>query len=94
MFYGLSEYLLLVGIMSAAVSVFARNYLASSFATACLASILNLLHESWQADFDVNIGWGPPMLMLGFVAALPVALITAFPACAIRRWRNSPKADS
>lgn len=88
MSYGLSEYLLLVGIMSAAASLFARNYLVSSFATAGLASILNLLHEARLADFEVNIGWGPPMLMLGFVAALPISLIAGLPAYAYRRWAN------
>lgn len=88
MFYGLGEYLLLVGELSALLSCFLRNYVVSSISSASLASILNLMHEAWLADFEVNIGWGPPMLILGFVATLPVALIAAFPAFAFRRWRK------
>jgi hypothetical protein len=94
MFYGLGEYLLLAGVLSAIVSLFLRNYAVSSILSAGLASMLNLLHESWLAHFDVNIGWGPPMLMLGFVAALPVALIAGLPSVAVRRLRKAMKADS
>ena len=86
MFYGIGSYVIAVSLLSAAFSVLLRNYLVSSFVTATIATVLNLLHESWLANFDVNLGWGPPMLVMGFLVGLPVALLAGLPMLAYRNW--------
>jgi len=88
MWHGVGEYLLLVALVAFISHAIIRSYAACIFGVAALCSILNLLHEAWTANWQVNIGWGPPMFIVGFAMALPVCALVGFPWLALRRWRS------
>ena len=45
-------------------------------------------HEAWLADWQVNIGWGPPMFVVGAILALPVCALAGLPFLGLRRLRR------
>src|SRR5262249_53672952 len=64
---------------------FSRRFGVCCLGGAALCSALHLFYEAWSAGFRVNLGWGPPMFVLGFVVALPVCLVVGLPFRFARR---------
>ena len=89
MWYGLGEYVAVSAGVAIVVHLACRRYLVASLAGAVVCSILNLIHESWAADFRVNPGWAPFLLTAGFLAAMPVCFLAGLPFLLIRRSRRS-----
>lgn len=48
-------------------------------AGAAFCSILNVVHESWAAGFAVKPGWMLPLLVVGFLFALPGCFVVGLP---------------
>ncbi len=88
MFYGVREYAILVTIISLAVHLFVRRYVVACVVIAVVSSIVNLAHETWLADFDVNLAWGPFMLAIGTIFAFPVAAVTGISFAFVRACRS------
>jgi len=38
-------------------------------------------------DWQVNIGWGPPMLIIGSLLVLPMSFVAGLPWLAFRSWQ-------
>jgi hypothetical protein len=85
--HGVSEYLLFVAMAATAFHALSRRYLACTLGGAALCSVGNLVHEAWLADWQINIGWGPPMFMVGLFLAMPVCAVAGLPWLALRLWR-------
>ena len=88
MWHGIVEYLLFSAVVTLALNSLRGGYAASTLGGAAASSLLNLLHEAWLADWRVNIGWGPPMFIIGFVLALPVCALVGLPFLRQRRLRR------
>jgi hypothetical protein len=86
--HGVSEFLLLALIVGAVLHALNRRYVLCTFGSAALCSMLNLVHEAWVANWQVNLGWGPPMFVIGALLALPICAVAGIPWLALRRWRK------
>jgi hypothetical protein len=76
---GVTEYLWLslgVGFLAHAPS---RNFFKCAIAGSLISSILNLIHESWLANWEVNPGWLPALLILGMGIAFPACVVAGIP---------------
>src|SRR5262249_50116211 len=87
MFYGVGQYLILVAAVALVLRGLRRRYLAVSLGGAVLCSALNLAHETWQANFQVNLGWTPFLLAAGVAFALPITFLVGVPFLMVRRSR-------
>ena len=89
MWHGISAYLLFVLLISLVWHAFSRRYVFSTVGAAALCSMLNLIHEAWLVDWQVNLGWGPPMFIVGWLLALPISALAGLPWL-IYRSRREP----
>jgi len=85
MWRGILEYAGLTAVMAIFAHAAVRRYFIACTVAAAGASFLNLLHETWLADFAVNLGWAPPMYLAGFLLAFPVAALVGLP---FHVWRQ------
>jgi hypothetical protein len=88
MWHGVGAYLAVVAVVALVVHSFIRRFGVSCLAGAVLSSVLNLVHEAWLVGFKVNLGWGPPLFIVGVLLALPVCLVVGLPFLAIRASRR------
>lgn len=84
MWYGIEEYLLFALGLAVVAHALSRSYLLGAFGGAAACSMLNLVHEAWLADWQVNPGWAPPLFVAGFVLALPAFWAVGLPFLAAR----------
>lgn len=85
MWYGVTEFLLCALFIGTIWHAFCRHYALCTFGGSALCSILNLVHEAWLVNWQVNVGWGPPMFVVGTLLALPVCALAGIPWLALRR---------
>lgn len=85
MWYGVSEYLIFVSIVASILHGVSSKYCVCTFGGAAVCSILNLVHETIVAGGHINIGWGPPMFVVGATLAFPVCALVGLPFFAVRR---------
>lgn len=88
MWHGVPEYLLFATLVAFVLHAVSRRYVVCSLGGAAACSVLNLVHEAWLADWQVNPGWGPPMFLAGAVLALPVCCLAGLPFLGLRRLRK------
>ncbi len=88
MWHGVSEYLLFVALVSLALHSVSGKYVACTLGGAAACSILNLAHEAWLANWQINPGWGPPMFVVGAMLALPVSALAGLPLLGLRHLRK------
>ncbi len=88
MWHGVSEYLLFVTMVALALHAVSGRYVACTVGGAAACSILNLVHEAWLANWQVNLGFGPPMFVAGTLLALPVCALAGLPIMGLRRLRR------
>jgi len=89
MWHGVAEYLLFTTLVALGLHSVSGRYAACTAGGAAACSILNLIHEAWLSDWRVNIGWVPPMFIIGVVLALPVSALVGLPFVCRRRLRRS-----
>jgi hypothetical protein len=77
--HGVLEYLVASLLVSLAVHAVVHRYLIGIVAAPPVCSVLNLFDEAWVADWQVNLAWGPPMLIIGWLLATPTAVLTGLP---------------
>lgn len=82
---GVFEYAGLTAVMAIIAHAAIRRYFIACTVAAAVTSFLNLLHGAWLADFDVNLGWAPPLYLAGFLVAFPVAALVGLP---FHVWRQ------
>jgi hypothetical protein len=85
---GVPEYLLVVALVALFLHAMSGRYVACTVGGAAACSVLNLVHEAWLANWRVNLGWGPPMFVVGAVLALPVCALAGLPFLGLRRRRR------
>jgi hypothetical protein len=90
MWHGVGEYLLFATLVGLAVHAVSGRYTACTFVGAACCAVGNLVHEAWLVNWQVNIGWGPPMFVVGVLLALPVCALAGLPWLATRRLRRRP----
>jgi hypothetical protein len=93
MWNGFWAYLALAAAVGVVLHSFSGRFGACCLGGAALCSALKLLIEAWSTGFRVNLAWGPPMFVVGFVIALPVCLVVGFPF-RFARWIRQPDAQS
>ncbi len=86
MWNGIPEYLLFVALIAAVMHSVSRRYGLCIVVASVTTSGLSLLHEAWLVNWQVNLGWGPPMLVIGALLAIPVAAVTGLPFFLIRKF--------
>lgn len=91
MWYSVWEYTLLVVAVSIVSHTVFRRYFPCVIVCSMTCSLLNLLHESWLAGWNVNPGWAPPLLFWGAVIALPVAAVVGITPHKIKQDNLRPK---
>jgi len=89
MWYGIPEYLAFVAIVALVLHFVVRRWGAACVFGAILCSVLNLVHESWRADFRVNLGWAPIEILVGCILALPIVAVVGLPFAWFRSRRGS-----
>jgi hypothetical protein len=92
MWDGVPEYLLLAALVAIIAHARVRRYFIACALAAAVASVFNLLHETWRADFAVNLGWGPPLYLMGFLLAFPVAGLVGMPFAYYRQRQDRSRA--
>jgi hypothetical protein len=88
MFHGVGGCLILAAAVALVLHVRIRQFLTASLGGAALCSALNLAYATWAANFEVNMGWAPFMLVAGFALAAPVTLGVGLPFLMVRRSRR------
>lgn len=88
MFHGLAPYLGLCAFTAIVLHILFRQYSSTCLFGSVFVALLNLAHETWIADFKVNPGWAPAVILMGIVPALPVFLIVGIPFLIYRRPRE------
>ena len=85
---GVAEYWVFVGIVGIVVHLTTQSFARAVVYIVFLASIANMMHEAWKVDFEVNVGWGPFMLVLGAIVAIPAACLAGAPVLFVRRLKR------
>jgi hypothetical protein len=93
MWYGVREYVELVAVGSFVAHLLSRRYLVVCMVGPALCSVGNIIHESWLADFQVNLRWAPCMFVAGFMLALPVVAVVGLPFVCWRHYTRSDGSD-
>ena len=88
MWHGVLEFLLFALLVASALHAISRRYVLCTIGGAVLCSVLNLVHEAWLADWQVNLAWGPPMFFVGAFLALPVCALAGIPWLVLRLRRR------
>lgn len=94
MWHGVAEYLFVVAVIALVAHSLCRCYFACVMIASFICSIFNILHESWIANWQVNLGWGPFLLSAGFFLALPVTAAVGLPFLLFRRIRQRNSNES
>ena len=89
MWPGVGEYLLLSAAIGLVFHAISRRYGACVVVGALIATVGNLVHEAWRADWNVNPGWMPPLLLIGFVLAAAANALVGWPFVLIRHLRST-----
>ena len=93
MWHGVPEYLALVAVVGLIVHCLVRQFAVAGLATAALSSLVIIGLEAWVADFQVNPGWLIPMIISGFVIALPAGFLAGIPRLLWRKYRQPSFAE-
>jgi hypothetical protein len=88
MWHGIPEYLAFAALVASLFHIASGRFVACTIAGAATCSILNLIHETWLAHGQVNLGWAPPMFIIGVIIALPACAAAGLPWMALRRRRK------
>lgn len=88
MWHGVAEHLLFVVLVAFALHAVSDRFLVCAVGGAAVCSVLNLVHEAWLADWQVNLGWGSPMFVIGALLALPFCLLAGPPILGLRHRRS------
>jgi uncharacterized membrane protein len=86
--YGLVAYFIFAAVVAFVLHLLSRRFFAVSVGVAMLCSIITLWYSAWVANYNVNIGWAPVILVVLFVYALPVALGVGLAFLILRRTRR------
>jgi hypothetical protein len=85
--YGLGAFFIFVAAVAFMLHWLSRRFLVVSIGGAVLCSVVALWYSAWVANYEVNFGWVPIMLIWLFVYALPVTLVVGLPFLALRGSR-------
>jgi hypothetical protein len=86
--YGFWTYIALAAAVGVVLHSFSGRFGACCLGGAALCSALSLFVSAWSVGFRVNLGWAPPMFVVGFVVALPACLVVGLPFWFVRWLRN------
>jgi hypothetical protein len=65
MFHGLAAYSGLCAVAAITFHMIFHRYLATCLLGSIFVASVNLAHETWVADFQVNPGWAPAVVLMG-----------------------------
>jgi hypothetical protein len=94
MFHGLAAYSRLCACAALVLHLIFRQYASVCLFGSIFASLVNLAHETSVADFQINPGWAPAVVLTELIPASPVFLIVGFPFFIYRRHREDVSLSS
>lgn len=84
----MAEYLAWVVFVSLLAHLVVRRYVPAALLAAALGCATWMARAAASIGFDVKPGWTAPLFLLGFLTALPVALLCGLPFLARRNSRE------
>lgn len=76
-------------VVSMWINMWVRNVIAATAVAAPIASAGYLSADIVRRNFEVNIGWVPPLFVWGTLIAVPAALVVSLLFLAVRAFRRS-----
>lgn len=84
----MAGYLAWVVLVSLLAHLTIRRYLPAALFAAAFGCVTWMARVAASIGFDVKPGWTAPLFLLGFLTALPVALLCGLPFLARRNSRE------
>lgn len=65
-----------------------KDYTKACVFSSFVSATLFIGFDAWRHHFEVNLGWVPFLLLFGFAATVPVALLSGFPIYLYRMYHQ------
>ncbi len=86
--YSIGNYAIAASALAIVSHLLIRRFVPACLIAAILCSVVNLAHQEWVSNFGIKPGWALPLLMVGFLSALPVCFAVGLPFQSIRESRR------